>query len=74
MRLALHVRRRQLGELRDVAEALDRVGVGGEDLLAAEADALDQPEHERVGATVLEGARRGAVEAQEHPRAVAPLL
>ena len=38
------------------------------------ADALDQPQHERVRAAVLECVRGRAVEAQEDARAVAPLL
>ena len=74
VRLAAHVGRGQLGELRDVAQPLDRVRVGGEHLLAAQADALDQPQHEGVGPPVLERVRGRAVEAQERARAVAALL
>ena len=54
-------------------QPLDRVGVGGEHLLAPQPDALDQPVHERVGAAVLEGARRRAVEPEERLRPVAAL-
>ena len=61
-------------QLGDVAQPLDRVRVRGEHLLAAQADALDQPQHERVRAAVLEGVRGRAVEAQEGARPVAALL
>ncbi len=73
LRLAAHVGGRQLGQLGDVAQPLDGVGMGGEDLLAAQADALDQPQHEGVRPAVLEGVRGRAVEAQERLGAVAPL-
>ena len=58
LRLAAHVGGGQLGQLGDVAQPLDGVGVGGEHLLAAQPDALDQAQHEGVGAAVLEGGRR----------------
>ena len=74
LRLTAHVGARELGELGDVAQALDRVGLGREHLLAAQADALDQAQHEGVGAAVLEGARGGAVQAQEGARPVTALL
>ena len=45
----------------------------GEDLLAPQADPLDQPQHERVGAAVLERAAGRAVELQEGGCALAAL-
>jgi hypothetical protein len=74
VRLAVHVGGGELGQLRDVPKPLDGVGVGREDLLAAQPDALDEPQHEGVGAAVLERVRRRAVEPEEDARAVAPLL
>ncbi len=71
--LAAHVSRGQLGQHGHVAQPLDGVGLRGEHLLAADADALDQPQDEGVGAAVLERRRSRAVQAQEGLRAVAPL-
>ena len=71
--LAAHVGGGELGELGDVHEPLDRVGLGREDLLAAQPDPLDQPVHEAVGAHLLERARGRAGGAQEGERAVAAL-
>ncbi len=72
--LAAHVGGGQLRQLGDVPQPLDGVGLGGEHLLAAEADALDQAQDEGVGAAVLEGARGRAIEPQEGAGAVTALL
>ena len=72
LRLAAHVGGRELAQLRDRHQPLERVRLRREQLLAAQPDALDQPVHERVGTHVLERLRRRAVEAQERLRAVAP--
>src|SRR5439155_243295 len=74
LRPALHVARSQLGQLGDVAQALDGVRVGCEQLLPAQPDPLDQPEHEGIRAAIVEGAAGGPVEAKERLRPVAPLL
>ena len=72
-RLAAHEGRGQLGHHRDVAQPLDGVGLRGEHLLAADAHPLDQPQHERVRAPVLERRARRPVQAQEVLGAVAAL-
>ena len=71
--LTPHEGRGQLRHDRDVAQPLDRVRLGGEDLLAADSHALDQPEDERVRPAVLERGAGGAVQAQEVLGAVAAL-
>ena len=74
LRVAANVRARQVDELRDVGQPLGGVRLRGEELLAANADPLDQPVHERVGLHRLERPRRAPVEAQERERTVASLL
>ena len=73
LRRAAHVGRGQLGEAREVLEALDDLGRGREQQLAAEAEPLDQAVHVEVGAGGVD--RRGgrAVELEEVADAVARL-
>ena len=56
-RLAAHEGGRQLGQLGDVDEPLDGVGLRGEHLLAAQPDPLDQPVHEQRPAGISSYAR-----------------
>ena len=72
-RLAPHEAAGNVGELRDVHQPLDRVGLRGEHLLAAEADPLDQAVYEAVGRHLLERAAGRPVDAQEGECPVTPL-
>ena len=56
---------RQLGQPCQPEQPLGDLGLGGEEALAAQPDALDQPPHEDVGAPLLERRRGGPVEPQE---------
>jgi len=73
LRVTAHVCARQVDELRDVRQPLSGVGLRREQLLAPDADALDQSVHERVRLHRLERTRRAPVEAQESECAVASL-
>ena len=53
---AAHVGRRQLAELGQVDQALDDIGLRGEQLLAAQSEPLDEPVDEQVGPR---GVKRG---------------
>ena len=65
VRLAPRPGGRQLGQAREAEQPLGDLGLGGEEALAAQADALDQPPHEDVGAALLHRRRGGAVELEE---------
>ena len=65
VRLAPRPGGRQLGQPREPEQALGHLGLGGEEALAAQADALDQPPHEDVGAALLHRRRGGVVELEE---------
>ena len=58
LRRAAHVRGRELAEARERDEPLDDVGLGGEELAAAQPEAVDEPVDEDVGPRRVEGARR----------------
>ena len=73
LRRAAHVGGRQLAEAGQVEQALDDVGLGGEELLAAQAQALDQAVHEQVGARRVQRRGGGAVELEEAEDPVAGL-
>ena len=72
-RLAAHPGLRELTEAREVAQALRRLGVRGEEPMSPEADPLDQPAHEDVGSHLAHGPGRRAVELQELPDPIAGL-
>jgi hypothetical protein len=55
----------EIAEAGEVQQPLDNVGVGGEELLTAQAEALDQAVHEEVGARVLKRCGRAALDLQE---------
>ncbi len=55
----------ELGQPREPEQPLGHLGLGGEEALAAQADPLDQPPHEDVGAAFLHRRRGFAVELQE---------
>ena len=65
VRLAPRPGGRQLGEPREAEQPLGDLGLGGEESLAAQADRLDQPPHEDVGATLLHRRRGCPVELEE---------
>src|SRR5215218_5802507 len=71
--VAPHVCGRELWQLGDVAQPLDRVGLSREHLLATHPDSLHEPQHEGVGAEALEGTAGGSVELEEALGAVASL-
>ncbi len=56
---------RQLGQAGEAEEALGDLRLGGEEALAAQADGLDQPPHEDVGAPLLHHPGGGVVELEE---------
>ena len=58
LRRAPHEVAGQLAEARERAQPLDDVGLGGEELLAAQPEPLDQPVHEEVGARACRARRR----------------
>ena len=60
-----HVGRGHLAELGEVDQTLDDVGLRGEQLLAAQAEALDQAVHEQIGPGRVQGRRGGAVALEE---------
>ena len=64
---------RQVGELRDIHEPLDRLRLRCEHLLAAQPDPLDKPVDEPVRRHLLEGAARRPVDPQEVEGPVATL-
>ena len=55
----------EVAEPGQVEQPLDHVGLGCEELLAAQAEALDQTVHEEVGARVLERSGGGALDRKE---------
>ena len=59
--------RRQLAQAREVAKPLGRLGMGGEQPMPPEADPLDQPADEDVGAHLAHRPGRGVVEAEGTP-------
>ncbi len=63
----------QLGEVREVDQPLRGLGARREELVAAQAHALDEPADEDVGAHLLERVRGGAVQPQERLDPVARL-
>ncbi len=65
VRLAARPGRGQLGQSREPEQALGDLRLGGEETLAPQADALDQPPHEDVGAALLHRRRGGVVELEE---------
>ena len=65
VRFAAGPGRRQLGQPREAEQPLSHLGLGGEQALAPQADPLDQPPHEDVGAPLLHRRRGFAVELQE---------
>ncbi len=65
LRLAPGPGRGQLGQAREAEQPLGGLGLGGEEALAAQADPLDQPPHEDVGAALLERRRGCPVELEE---------
>ncbi len=73
LRRDLHVALGQLAHPRQVAQPLDDVAAGREQLLATQAEVLDQPVDELVRRRDVERAGRGAVEPQERRHAIARL-
>ena len=65
--------RRQLAEAGEAAKPLGGLGMGGEEAVAPEADPLDQPPDEDVGAHLAHRLRRGSPEAEEGADPVACL-
>ena len=65
VRLAPRPGGRQLGQPREAEQPLGDLRLGGEEPLAAQADLLDQPPHEDVGAALLHHRGGGVVELQE---------
>jgi hypothetical protein len=65
VRRPARIRARELAEPREVHEPLDDVGLGGEDLLAAQPEQLDEAVDEEVRARAVERLGGRAVEAQE---------
>jgi hypothetical protein len=65
MRLAPRPGGRQLRQPGESEQPLGHLRLGGEEALAAQADALDQPPYEDVGATLLHRRRGGVVELHE---------
>ena len=65
LRRAPHERRGHLPEAREVHEPLDDVRLRGEQLLAAQAEAVDQPVHEQVRTGRVERAEGAALQFQE---------
>ena len=63
----------ELGEPGEVDEPLGGLGAGGEQPMAAQADALDQAADEDIGAQPLERPRRRPLQAQERLDPVAGL-
>ncbi len=73
LRRAAHVGGGQVAEARERDEALDDVGLCGEELLAAQPEAVDEAVHEEVGARGVEGAGGRAVQLEEAQDALARL-
>ena len=73
LRRAGGVRGGDLAEPRERPEALDDVGLGREQLLAAQPQALDQAVDVEVGAHRVDVTSPSAVELQEHPDPLAGL-
>ena len=71
--LAPDVGRGELGEPGERAQALDDVGLGGEQLLAAQAEAIDQAVDVEVGAGRVDRRHARAVELEEHADPLARL-
>ena len=65
LRRAAHVRGRELAEARERDEPLDDVGLGGEQLAAAQPEAVDEPVDEDVGPRRVERGGGRAVELEE---------
>ena len=73
LRRAPHVGGGQVAEARERDEPLDDVGLRGEELLAAQPEAVDEPVHEEVGARGVQRARGRAVQLEEAEDALARL-
>ena len=73
LRRAGDVCRRELAEARQRAQALDHIGLGGEQLLAAQAQTLDQAVHVQVRTHRVDVRRACPVELEEHADALARL-
>ena len=73
LRRAAHVGGGQVAQARERDEPLDDVGLGGEELLAAQPEAVDEAVHEEVGARGVQRAGGRAVQLEEAEDALARL-